>query len=98
MTKSISDSIHLTFSIFLLVISLAYTFWTMTDWPDKFELVPSATTVFIEESSIPIDVNWNGTQVVAKLYQLKKDEVPIQVGHLLLRQKKMCGYIKTLFY
>lgn len=67
-------------AIMLTMTALAYTFWSMTVWPDAYELVPSSSTVFIEETAIPEDVTWTGSQIVAKLYQLSGiDRMPVVV-------------------
>ncbi|MBO0589271.1 MULTISPECIES: hypothetical protein [unclassified Sporosarcina] len=65
--------------------ALAYTFWSMTEWPDHYKLVPSAATVFVEQTDIPEDVPFTGAQVVAKLYQLSEDNIPIIVDGFLFR-------------
>jgi len=79
MNRTTTDAMEVVFSICLLLATLAYTVWSMTEWPDHFKLVPSAATVYIEHIEIPKDVPWRGTQVVAKLYQLSEDDdiVPI---------------------
>ncbi|MEK5209882.1 hypothetical protein [Psychrobacillus sp. FSL H8-0510] len=65
--------------------ALAYTFWSMTDWSDAYEHVPSGATVFIEDTQIPAEINWTGDQVVAKLYRLSDENTPIVVnGQLFL--------------
>lgn len=67
-------------AVLLTLTALAYTFWSMTGWPDAYELVPSSATVFMEETDIPEDVPWTGAQIVAKLYQLSGEErIPIVV-------------------
>lgn len=71
------------FALSITLTALAHTFWTMTTWPDNFELIPSAATVFVEQTEIPKEVPWTGAQVVAKLYQLSEDEVPIMVDSLI---------------
>ncbi|WP_156422722.1 hypothetical protein [Bacillus sp. FJAT-29937] len=59
----------------------------MTDWPDTFELVPSAATVFIEDTQIPEEVTWSGDQVVAKLYRLSNENIPIEVNGRLFQSE-----------
>lgn len=95
------------FAVFMVLAALAYTFWSMTDWPKAYEIVPSAATVFIEDTKIPVETTWSGNQVVTKLYRLSEENVPIEVdGRLFQREadvKKFqsivpldATYIKTL--
>lgn len=80
MNTSIRFYLNFSLAVLLTVAALAYTFWSMTEWPEKYELVPSAATVFVEKTEIPKEVPWSGTQVVAKLYQLsEEDELTITV-------------------
>lgn len=76
------------FALSITLITLAHTFWTMTTWPDYFELIPSAATVFVEQTAIPEEVPWTGAQVVAKLYQLSDDEIPIVVDVFLFQSEE----------
>ncbi|MED3575057.1 hypothetical protein [Cytobacillus praedii] len=85
MTKTISDFINFSFGALMMVTALAYTFWSMTDWPKAYELVPSAATVFIEETKIPEEVTWTGNQVVAKLYRLSEENIPVEVNGRLFQ-------------
>lgn len=85
MTKITSAYFNFIFAVFMMVTALAYTFWSMTDWPDAYELVPSASTVFIEETKIPKEVTWTGNQVVAKLYRLSEENIPIEVNGRLFQ-------------
>ncbi|WP_338657282.1 hypothetical protein V6B14_22285 (plasmid) [Sporosarcina psychrophila] len=80
MNQSAENYLGYALAVILTMTALAYTFWSMTGWPDHFKLVPSAATVFVEHTDIPEDVSWTGTQVVAKLYQLSEDGIPIVVN------------------
>jgi len=80
MNQSINSYLGYALAVILTMTALAYTFWSMTGWPDHYKLVPSAATVFVEQTDIPEDVPWTGTQVVAKLYQLSEDGIPIVVN------------------
>ena len=79
MTKMLDHYIGFALALILTMASLAYTFWSMTEWPDNFELVPSAATVFVEQTDIPKDVPWTGSQVVAKIYELSGGTIPVEV-------------------
>ncbi|USK57796.1 hypothetical protein LIS82_27885 (plasmid) [Cytobacillus solani] len=85
MTKTISTFINFSFAALMMVTALAYPFWSMTDWPKAYELVPSAATVYIEETKIPEEVTWTGNQVVAKLYRLSEENIPIEVNGRLFQ-------------
>lgn len=83
MNQSTISAMEFIVAILLTMTALAYTFWSMTGWPDAYTLVPSSDTVFIEETNIPEEVAWTGSQIVAKLYQLSGEErIPIVVGNL----------------
>jgi hypothetical protein len=87
MTKTITAYFQFVFAVLLMVTALAYTFWSMTDWPDAYELVPSAATVYIQETKIPEEVTWTGEQVVAKLYRLSEENIPIEVNGRLYQSE-----------
>lgn len=80
MNHTVYQAMGFILAIFLFLTALAYTFWSMNSWPEAYELVPSSATVFIEESEIPEEALWTGSQIVAKLYQLSgEDRIPIVV-------------------
>ncbi len=80
MNQATTSVMEFVLAIILTMSALAYTFWSMTIWPDAYELVPSSSTVFIEETAIPEEVTWSGSQIVAKLYQLSGiDRMPVVV-------------------
>ncbi|MCP1161198.1 hypothetical protein [Bacillus infantis] len=87
MTKIIEAYFGFIFAVLLMITALAYTFWSMTDWPDTYELIPSAQTVFIEDTKIPVEPTWSGNQVVAKLYRLNDENVQIEVDGQLFQYK-----------
>lgn len=66
-------------AILLTFTSLSYTFLDMTNWPKSYELVSDAATVYIEDTQIPNEILWTGTQVVAKVQRLGDELVPIEV-------------------
>lgn len=74
MNSTIQSYVGFALGTLMTMTALAYTFWSMTGWPGYFQLVPSAATVFVEQTDIPEEVSWTGTQVVAKLYQLSDEE------------------------
>lgn len=81
MNQSIDSYLGYALSVILTMTALAYTFWSMLDWPDHFDLIPSSATVFVEQTEIPKDIPMSGVQVVAKLYELHEDEsVPVSVN------------------
>lgn len=75
------------FAVFITITALAYTFWSMTDWPNAYDHVPSGATVFIEDTKIPEAINWTGAQVVTKLYRLTDEGVPIVVDGRLFQSE-----------
>lgn len=87
MNVSTLTMVEFTFAAFITMLALAHTFWTMTTWPDNFELVPSAATVYQEQTAIPEEVSWTGAQVVAKLYQLSDDEISIVVDSITFQSE-----------
>lgn len=87
MSKVIEAYFGFMFAVLITIMALAYTFWSMTDWPDTYELIPSAQTVFIEDTKIPVEPTWSGNQVVAKLYRLNDENVQIEVDGQLFQHK-----------
>jgi len=85
MNKPVYEALTFSFYVFLTLAALAYTFWSMIDWPKAFEEVPTAETVFIEQTKIPEKVTRTGDQVVTKLYRLSQEGVPIEVDGQLYR-------------
>lgn len=85
MNETIDRTIEFTLGFILMLLSLAYTFWSMTEWASAYEHIPSAATVFIEETQIPEEVSWNGNQVVAKLYRLSIENILIEVDGILFQ-------------
>lgn len=85
MNETIMNAIDFAFAVLVTMAALAYTFWSMTDIPDAYELVPSGATVFIEDTQIPEEINWTGDQVVSKLYRLTEEGTPIVVDGRLFQ-------------
>lgn len=83
-----SSNIHLLqfiMAVLLTLASLTYTFWDMTNWPKSYELVSDAATVFIEDTKIPKEILWTGSQVITKVHHLGEELVPIEVDAVSFR-------------
>ncbi|MER2005894.1 MAG: hypothetical protein ABS939_00460 [Psychrobacillus sp.] len=87
MNETVTSTMGFIFAVFITLTALAYTFWSMTDWPDAYDQVPSGATVFIEDTKIPEAINWTGDQVVTKLYRLTDEGVPIVVDGRLFQSE-----------
>lgn len=85
MNETSSNAIFFAFSVLITMTALAYTFWSMTEWSNAYDHVPSNATVYIEDTQIPEEVKWTGDQVVAKLYRLTDEGVPIVVDGRLFQ-------------
>lgn len=85
MNETTDRTIEFVLGLTLMLLSLAYTFWSLTELTSAYEHIPSAATVFIEETNIPEEVNWNGNQVVAKLYRLSVENILIEVEGILFQ-------------
>lgn len=85
MSETSTNAIFFAFSVLITMSALAYTFWSMTEWSGAYDHVPTHHTVYIEDTQIPEEVKWTGNQVVAKLYRLTDEGVPIVVDGRLFQ-------------
>lgn len=85
MSHSVVRALELAFSVFVMMAALANVVWSMTAWATSYDYIPTGTTVFIEDTKIPEEINWTGDQVVAKLYRLNEENVPIVVDGRLFQ-------------
>lgn len=88
MTTSNIHLLQFIMAVFLTLASLTYTFWDMTNWPKSYELVSDAATVYVEDTQIPKEILWTGTQVVTKVHRLGDELVPIEVDAVSFRTEE----------
>ncbi|MGF9975483.1 hypothetical protein [Viridibacillus arvi] len=80
MNKSTLDALSISVNILFFVATLSYVVWTYLELPSSFDALQGPETVYMEEIKIPEEVLWTGSQVVAKLYRINDNEVPITVN------------------
>lgn len=88
MTTSTIKTLQIIMALFLTMASLTYVFWDMQNWPKSYELVSDAATVYIEDTKIPNEILWTGTQVVSKVKRLGDELVPIEVDAITFQTEE----------
>lgn len=84
MNNNIKTALFLAVDLFLFISISTYIVYTFIDTPKNFnELTQKDTFYMTSSKEMPEADIWSGSEVVAKLYRIADDNVPIRVDNRL---------------
>ncbi|GEL05559.1 hypothetical protein [Rummeliibacillus stabekisii] len=80
MENNTSDALEFGVNLLLFLAAATYIVYSFLELPKLYDNLKGSETVYIQDSKVPeSDDLWSGVQVIAKIYRIGDDEVPIKV-------------------
>jgi len=80
MENNTSDALEFGVNVLLFLAAATYIVYSFLDLPKIYDVLKGPETVYMQASEVPATEDlWNGVQVIAKIYRIGDDEVPITV-------------------
>lgn len=87
--NNIKNILFLAVNLFLFLGIATYIFYTFLETPKNFNDLTDKETTYLVDRSVPAGSDfWTGSEVIAKLYRIDDDKVPIKVDNRTFENEK----------
>ncbi|MCM3317972.1 hypothetical protein M3603_15240 [Rummeliibacillus stabekisii] len=88
MENNTTDALEFGVNILLFLAAATYIVYSFLDLPKIYDVLKGPETVYMQESEVPATEDlWSGVQVIAKIYRIGDDEVPITVDGVTFKDE-----------
>ncbi|MFG3613468.1 hypothetical protein [Rummeliibacillus stabekisii] len=86
MENNTSDALEFGVNLLLFLAAATYIVYSFLELPKAYDNLKGSETVYLQDSEVPATKDlWSGVQVIAKIYRIGDDEVPVTVNGMTFK-------------